>query len=42
MAMSKTHEKKIKVSTKTGGTVVRLGTNGKNAMLGYDACGRKC
>ena len=41
MAMAKTYEKKISVRTKTGGTVVRLGTNGRNAMLGYGAKGRR-
>jgi hypothetical protein len=41
MAQAKTFEKKIRVSTKTGGTTVSLGTNGKGAMLGYGAKGRK-
>ena len=41
MAMAKTHEKKIRVSPKTGGTTVSLGSNGKGAMLGYGAKGRR-
>lgn len=42
MAMAKTHEAKIRVNASSSSAPpVHLGTNGKNAMLGYGAKGRK-